>query len=139
MASRDHRKKASEIHRETTYVFSSKVSFAEAFPQIAHVRIEVTETGEGVYAEFQPSVHTEQSMGEFVDCSNSLCYGGGFSVGSLLRDMASKRETHREARFRCSGYEGSPKGRQKYRDCWNRFDVKADIEYKDNESQGGTG
>ena len=139
MARRDHRKKASEIHRDTTYVFSSKVSFAEAFPSIAHVRVEVTETGDGVYADYQPSVYTEQRLGEFIDCHNPQCYGGGFSIGSVLGSMVAKGETDREESSGCKGHEGSPKGRRKYRDCWNRFKVKVHIEYKDEESEGGTG
>ncbi len=30
------------------------------------------------------------------------------------------------------GYEGAPKGRKKYRDCCNSFDVKVKIKYKNN-------
>ena len=139
MAPRDHRKKASEIHRDTTYAFSQKVSFAEAFPSIAHVRVEVTERGDGVHAEYQPSVYTEQRLGEFIDCCNPSCYGGGFSIGSIIGGMVARGETDWEDDLGCKGYEGSPKGKRKYKDCWNRFKVKVRIEYKESESKGGTG
>ena len=37
------RDKASDVFSSTNYAFCSKVSFAEAFPQIKNIRVEVEE------------------------------------------------------------------------------------------------
>ena len=40
---RDTRQKASDVFRETNFVFGNKVSFVEAFPQIEDIEVEVIE------------------------------------------------------------------------------------------------
>ena len=127
---RNDRKKASDVFRDTNYVFSRKVSFKEAFPEIASLSIVVEEDGHGV-REWNRVRHYGMNVGEFVDCSNSLCYNGGFSIGEILREMVRKKETHKEETAICKGYEGSPKGRRKYRNCINSFDITVDITYKE--------
>ena len=127
------RKKASDILRETQYVFSRKVPFREAFPEIKSVRVRTEESGyspSGMYFS-KPSVteYNENSLGEYIDCSNPLCYGGGFSIGQILREMVDKKQTHNETFEPCRGYEGSPKGRRRYRSCVNSWKVTVDIEY----------
>jgi len=126
------RKKASDVFRESNFVFSQKVSFEEAFPEIADLKVIVEESGHGV-REWNRVRHYGKNIGEYIDCSNPLCYNGGFSLGSILREMVRKRETHREETAICQGYEGSPKGRRKYRDCMNFFKITVDIQYKPNE------
>ncbi len=74
-----------------------------------------------------PAIHTQ--VGEYIDCRNSLCYDGGVSVGQMLRDMVEEKKTEAEFSSLCRGYEGSPKGRRKYRNCSNFFEVKIRIEY----------
>jgi hypothetical protein len=130
--SRDHRPKASEVFRNTNYVFATKLPFNEAFPEIEEIRVEVQETGYGtpnymgVY---------DKRVGEFVDCSNSQCYNGGVSVGHIIREMVRERETDREASAICRGNEASPKGRRVYRKCLNQFSLKISLTYKT--EQGG--
>ncbi len=128
MTSRD-RRKASDIFNETNYPFAKKVQFAEAYPDIATLKVVVEEKGEGVYQALGSRVYSEKNVGEFVDCSNSLCYNGGVSIGSILRSF-KKGEEHYERTHICKGYEGSPKGRRKYRSCLNTFKVTIDISYK---------
>lgn len=127
------RKKASDLHREANYVFSRKVPFKEAFPEIKSVTVRTEESGyspSGRYFD-KPSfrVYDENTLGEYIDCSNPLCYGGGFSIGQILREMVSERHTHHEKTTFCKGYEGSPKGRRRYRSCVNHWKVIVDIEY----------
>ena len=127
------RKKASDIHRETHYVFSRKVHFKEAFPEIKSVKVRTEESGYspiGMYFK-EPSVrvYNESNLGEYIDCSNRFCYGGGFSIGQILREIVDKRQTHYEGMRVCKGYEGSPKGRRRYRSCVNSWKVTVDIEY----------
>ena len=135
MARRDQRMKASDVFRESEFVFSRKVSFDEAFPEIEDVVIEVTEKGTGVRhrgPDDPKHIYRKPHLpGEYVDCSNSLCYNGGVSVGSIIRDMVREHATERETSEVCRGYEGSPKGRRKYRKCMNFFQVKIGITYKE--------
>ena len=129
MARKD-RMKASELFNKSNPFFAKKVSFEEAFPKIEDVKIVVEEDGKDV-RDWNRKSHYGRDVGEFIDCSNLICYGGGFSIGSILRDMVRENKTHAEERKFCKGYEGSPKGRDKYRDCINSFKVTVDIIYKE--------
>ena len=127
------RTKASDIFRETNYVFSKKVPFLEAFPEIDDFRIEVSESPDMIWGgQARARTYTKESPpGEFVDCTNSLCYSGGVSIGEILREMISKRKADLEVSKGCRGYEGSPKGRRKYRSCMHSFGIKVTLKYKD--------
>ena len=105
------RQKASDVFSETMPVFGRKTSFEQAFPSIKDVRVHVDERGHGpgFHAGLGPSVYTKTMLREFVDCSNPMCYNGGFSIGSILRDMVTQDETEHTATMYCRGYEGSPK------------------------------
>ena len=138
MGKRDDRQKASDVFRNANFVFAQKVPFAEAFPEIEDVRIEV-EIGYALSGNLKRVYSGQHLPGEYVDCDNALCYNGGFSIGEVLRDMVGKREGDREGSTICRGYEGSPKGRRKYRDCFNFFRYKVHIEYREAPSQRGTG
>lgn len=127
------RKKAQDVFNETNFLFSKKVSFIDAFPEIETINVEVIEDGYGVSDWTNPRRFSKYNIGEFINCSNSLCYNGGFSVGKIVRDMLAKKETHREETEYCQGYEGSPKGRRRYRSCNNNFEIKVDITYKKEE------
>jgi len=131
MSQRDRRQKASDVFRETNFVFAKKSSFDEAFPEIEELTVEVEASGQGIKDWNQKSVyHKENFPGEYIDCHNPLCYNGGFSIGSILRGMVSKKQTKLKTFEVCRGYEGSPKGRIKYRDCVNSFEIKVTIKYK---------
>ena len=122
--------KASDVFRETQFLFAKKVSFKEAFPEIKKLEIRAKESGYGVYEEFDTKYYSiEHLAGEFIDCSNPLCYNGGFSVGKILREMVREKETHYGGLKICQGYEGSPKGRRRYRRCINSWEVTIDLEY----------
>lgn len=132
MSSREDRQKASDVFRDTNPLFGSKVSFSEAFPEVREARVQVVErghTGSWTSGDLNRSLSSLRGLGEFVDCSNSLCYNGGFSVGSILREMVGKRESHRDTTAVCRGYEGSPKGRRRYGSCPNYFTISIDIDY----------
>lgn len=130
------RKKASDVFNESNYVFAKKVGFDEAFSQIEDIRVEVAESGRDVEEWNRDSIYTKQHFpGEFINCSNSFCYNGGFSIGSILREMVSKKQTELETRKGCQGNEGSPKGRRIYRKCLNSFKIKVSIKYKEAEGK----
>ena len=126
------RKKASDIFRESNLVFAKKSPFKEAYPEIDDLTIEVNKTSHHNYTESPLKHHfsIENPPGEYIDCDNPLCYNGGFSIGSVLRRMVSNKETQKEGSGSCQGYEGSPKGRRRYRSCLSVFRYKANIKYK---------
>ena len=126
------RQKASDVFRETDFFLAKKSGFDQAFPQVATLSGTVEEDGDGVSERLRVQ-HLGKDTGEYFDCSNPLCYNGGFSLGDILRSMIASRDTHKEDTRFCQGYEGSPKGRRRYRDCMNSFRIKVDIEYRDDE------
>jgi len=134
-----NRKKASDVFRETEFVFSKKVPFKEAFPEIIDFKIECKEAGHlGYYYSKNENWRyytIENPPGEYIDCSNPLCYNGGFSIGRVLREMVRNKETEKEGDAICQGYEGSPGGRRKYRSCINFFQYKVKIKYKDSDKK----
>jgi hypothetical protein len=130
MSLRD-RQKASDVFGNAEFLFARKVSFSDAFPAIEDLKVVVEHLGYcGVHEWNRVRRYSSKEVGEFVDCTNPLCYNGGFSVGSLIRGMIPEKKTHLEATESCQGYEGSPKGRRRYRDCTNVFKVTIDIKYK---------
>lgn len=128
---RDERQKASDVFRETNYVFSEKVGFDEAFPEIEDLTVEVIKSGHGIDDWNRKSTYRKQYFpGEYINCSNPLCYNGGFSIGSILREMVRNKQVELETSKICQGNEGSPKGRRIYRKCVNFFKIKVSIKYK---------
>lgn len=126
---RDDRKKTSDVFRDTNYLFARKVSFDEAFPEIADLRVVIEERRQGI-SEWNRVRHYAMNIGEHINCSNSFCYNGGFPIGKILREMVRNKETCKNETATCQGYEGSPKGRRKYRNCINCFCISVNITYK---------
>jgi hypothetical protein len=143
---RESRKNASHNSRENYYLFSSRVPFNEAFPEVENIFIEVKEfessvrktendkeweKAMGSYASY-PMVHRYSKNhlpGEYINCSNAFCFKGGICIGSIVKIMLDKKETFKEGIEHCKGYEGSPKGKSKYRDCSHQFEYKVSIKY----------
>jgi len=144
----EKREKASDIFEKAESIFQKKMSFSEAFPQIDNISIEIKEYENGIRSDKEKDFWNKISNsisyphinkysisytpGEYIDCSNSLCYNGGFSIGEIIRSMIRRNEEVREDSILCQGYEGSPKGRRKYGDCPHEFDYKIIIKYKEN-------
>lgn len=126
------RKKAQDVFKDTNYAFAEKSSFEKAFPTISDIKVKVIESGEGVEEWNRERYFSKANAGEYINCSNRLCYNGGFRLGEIIRYMESLNLTEYETSRHCQGYEGSPKGRKKYDNCYNRFDIKVEIKYKEN-------
>ena len=71
--------KASDVFRETDYVMVQKVQFEKAFPQIKEISVTVEEYSIGIPGS-TTQTYTKNNLGEFINCSNNLCYNGGFSA-----------------------------------------------------------
>jgi hypothetical protein len=128
---REDRMKASDVFEKSEYVFFQKASFEDVFPQIEELSVEVEENGKGVKTGFNKLIYTKKYIGEYINCRNPLCYNGGFSIGEILREMVKNKKVDLATTRSCQGYEGSPKGRQRYKPCWNSFTIKVHIKYKE--------
>jgi len=124
------RMKASDVFNTSTPVFGKKTTFDKAFPEIADVKVEVTESGEGVTQFTHKRSYSESRLGEYIDCSNPACYNGGFHIADILREMVRNKQADLTTTAICQGHEGSPKGRKIYRKCLNHFQIKVHIGYR---------
>jgi hypothetical protein len=132
---REDREKLTDVISKSQFLFSKKVdTFHEAYPTIAKLHVEVSEKELGSSGLARRLTFTEQHFQHAVNCSNPVCYRGGVQVGWLIHDMVRNKETDREETKSCEGYEGSPKGRKRYRTCLHRFTVKAHVDYREDAS-----
>jgi hypothetical protein len=123
-------KKLSDVINDTNFVFKQKVNtFSEAYPTVNKLRVEVYES-EGLSGEKLNATMSETSFSHSVNCSNPVCYGGGVEVGNIIHEMVRKKLMEHEETKDCRGYEGSPKGKKKYRSCLQTFRIKAHLEYR---------
>lgn len=128
------RKKANELYQERPPLFVRQGQFGEVFPDIESVTVDVEESGYGagryrgnpVCANYE----THNLPGEFINCSNPKCYRGGFSIGRILRHMASQKQTSHSTDEVCRGHEASPKGKRIDRKCLNTFGIRISVRYK---------
>lgn len=127
---KDKRLKASDVFHQTEYLFTDKVPFRKAFPKIKSLKVIVKESGRDIHKYNSKRYYTEENAGQYINCSNSACFNGGFNLGSILRMMDANYQKEVKETFYCQGYEGSPKGRKKYCDCDNIFEVECFITYK---------
>lgn len=92
--------------------------------------IEVRETGHGVGGWVNEEVRRYTNPGEHINCSNAVCYNGGFNIGwTTIRDMVRAHETEKEGNALCQGNERSLKGRI-YGKCGTFFKYKVTITYR---------
>ena len=105
-------------------------TFGECIPEIAAMRIEVTETRLPFGAAKALRVFTmDNHPGEHIACSAYLCCAGGLPIGEILDRMARHRTTSFSAVVACQGYRGSPKGRRRYGPCSNEFSVSITLSF----------
>lgn len=124
------RKKAQQVFNETDFVFVEKSSFAKAFPTIETVNVEYEIKRYGQGAGSGKRGANEKSLGEYINCTNSVCYNGGYRIGDEIRSMVRENLTEKDFSGICQGNEASPKGKKVYRHCGNFFQGKIRIEYK---------
>jgi hypothetical protein len=108
-------------------------TFEEAFPQIADAVIEVQELGKLPEHSSGKREYQNNEIGESVPCRNPACNKKGISAGWILREMVRNNQTEIEALEVCEGRESM--GRGQYRDCLNRFVIKATVTYKENQHE----
>ena len=128
---RDDREKLSEHISKTNFPFSGKTKlFDEAYPKISLLIMEVVEKDLGNIKPINTHSFTKRNFQHAVDCSNTICFRGGVQIGNLVHEMARGRVNDLTKLKICEGWEGSPKGKRKYRRCVHTFDTSVHIEYK---------
>lgn len=115
---RERREKLSDQQgRLQPFLGGQRVPFLEAFPDLETLELTVTE--HGMHGPEHTTRVTDQRFFSVVDCSNAVCGG----VEPYVREAIRARAETVEYSKMCEGYEGSPKGRRKYRKCLNTFQV----------------
>jgi hypothetical protein len=67
-------------------------------------------------------------LGEFIDCPEPECTGGGCCIGAVIRDMVLMKAHLRRGRVRCKGQRG-PAGKLRWRLCINVFKYDVRVVY----------
>jgi len=130
---RETRPKAQDVFNqsEERLIFGEKTTFERACPEVEECVVIVEE--EGHNSDGHP--RTYRNPGQYINCSNELCYNGGFNIGLPISGMVRNRETQREDSALCQGNEGSPKGRRIYKKCSNFFKYKISIKYRSDQAK----
>ncbi len=131
-------KKALETLMATEFVFSNKLSFREAFPEIEDLCMAVTETegkGKVVFDKTKSCLQNKRvygtNVGECIECHSPFCVNGGFSIREILRAMVRIHEQSKRGTILCKGSEGATNRNQKYLPCNHSFQFKIAVKYKD--------
>jgi hypothetical protein len=119
--------------RTKAFLAGEAATFADAFPTIANITVEVVR-GE-YYSAGKPVTerYTERTVRPRIACPNPCCRQGGLDIGRLIQYMVWGAETKKELVEFCSGHEGSPNGRRIGRPCDNSWTVTITIAYRDGE------
>jgi len=106
-------------------------TFAEVFPEIENVKIEVEEKGSGITAANRTRTFSKNEFGEQINCQNSWCQKGGFSIEEILKDMRDNRQTEHSLVKTCIGKETGRGGGRIYRPCSHIFNIRVQIKYQE--------
>jgi hypothetical protein len=104
-----------------------KTTFADAFPQISSLEVEIKATPMG-FGRTEILRYTLETIARgFSPCPNPNCRAGGFDVGVFLHQMIVAGLTSGETGGGCEGAEGLP--RHKKRCCIYSFSGRVAISY----------
>lgn len=104
--------------------------FNQAFPEVEELKLTVVEEQMLSTGHLSTWTFTKENIREAVNCSNGACCNGGFNVSHFIQAAIRARQTDAEETRKCAGYEGSPGGRVKRRECLHCFTAKAQIKYR---------
>ena len=72
-------------------------------------------------------VFSRENVPEHIDCSNPICHGGRILIGEVIRDTLKANKEQMIVNKKCPGYEGSPKGRKRYKSCIHAFEITVHV------------
>jgi hypothetical protein len=93
------------------------------------VQITVREVGRNAEPFALHIIHKE-AVREYVDCNNPECFGGGISLGNVLREMVAGRQEEFIGTSFCTGQEGNPEEPGPHPSCATRFEIEATLHYR---------
>lgn len=107
-------------------MFSSPAPFAEVFPEIEDITVEIKEEGYMVSKKATYNL-TMETLRPHIPCNNISCKkNSGFDLQPIITDMVRNKKTILDTSAGCNGTETSMK-----RDCLNAYDVRISIKYKE--------
>jgi hypothetical protein len=115
---------------KTGKVFGKSGSFEELYPEVKTLRVVVRVKDLGP-SEENIFKFDRETIIPMVSCQNPICNNGGLLLHSLIGEMTKQRLQLRENVSLCRGFEGSEKGKKKYKPCTFQFQYKIEIQYKD--------
>jgi hypothetical protein len=122
--------KASDLHKQAQPF--GRTAFLDAFPTVHDIEVRWRRQVLGSGPKGSGTWHIVRgvALGEFVDCPDGSCLGGGFCIGAVIRDMVSMSSRLHSGRVRCRGRLNLPENVRRCRLCMNvyKFDVR--ITYK---------
>lgn len=124
-----HKKKMSDIMAKSNYVFVSKISFSERFPQIESIIITVENQELGGWA--NPRNFGVMDIGEYIDCIRDGCYEGGINVANKISQMVNDQQEEKSFADCCRGNIGSHVKKSEKKLCSAPYRVTIKIVYKD--------
>jgi hypothetical protein len=125
--------KASDLSFQAQSVDESSMG-PVTYPGVAaiEVRWQKQVLGAGWHQQYrEPWLVVEpRTLGEFIDCPDPECIGGGCCIGAVIRDTVAMKATRRRGRVRCKGQKGSD-GKRRWRLCITVFKYDVRIQYRD--------
>ena len=127
-------RKGKRLGPEGVPVFAGPpTTFENAYPDIDQIEIWIeSDRKDFRTGEPERSYHFSDKLRipAYVDCGNSLCHEGGFSIQEIVDSTYFKKITEKEGHIFCHGHEhmGS---RWKTRDCFRGAKYKVKIRYKE--------
>jgi hypothetical protein len=123
------REKASDLYSKQTPVLAKRVdTFAEAYPTVATLQIDVVEDEGGLGKTYPARSVSERDFSAVVNCHNRFCYGGGVDIDRFLHEKVNAKQLVIDETLPCQGREGTKTRRD--RSCTHCFSVKGTITYK---------
>jgi hypothetical protein len=124
--------KASDLHGKTQPSAQPLIS-AATYPGVAaiEVRWQKQVLGTGWHQQYREpwQVVDPRVLGEFIDCPDPNCFGGGCCIGAVIRDMVAMKSARRRGRVRCKGQKGSD-GKRRWRLCITVFKYDVRVLYR---------
>ena len=117
-------------------VFSKKVQFIEAFPDIKSIELKTKEKVRRYifspdFKEYERTYDLSNMPGEYLNCGSYDCKRGGYHIGSVIRTAYRNKDDNSSGVLKCPGDNGTPKGRRKGDPCGNSISYGLAIKYKE--------
>lgn len=116
------------------FLVGKETTFANAYPDVKRVVLEVRQDSNGWYAREEwkrITKHDGLSPPRHIPCLNPRCQQGGLDLEVFIMTLASGSSTTYSNSFSCPGHEGSPKGRRHGESCMNHFELTLTVERKE--------